>query len=126
MGSMGQERRKRSIGSTEPPYSRSCEGSRERDPDGGPLCDEVLPVFVKRCSSSYSWGLQFPSGAAVGRAPCPTTHKIVSLKPHFVAYDDTVHYSYSRALTRIVFVQHSMLKSMGWISCFFPNYLSYF
>ena len=44
----------------------------------------------KSCLPVCSWGLQFPSGAAEGRAPCPTTHKIVSLKPSFVAYDDTV------------------------------------
>src|SRR5271154_595562 len=113
---MGQEWREGSIGISKSPYFRSCAGSREGDPDGRPLCDEVLPIFANRDLSSYSWGLQFPSGAALGRAPCPTTHKIVSLKPHFVAYDDTVCSSHLCALTETVFVQHSMFKSMGRIS----------
>lgn len=38
----------------------------------------------------FSWPLHFPVGAAEGRAPCPTTHHIVSLLPNFIAYDDTV------------------------------------
>jgi hypothetical protein len=46
----------------------------------------------------FSWPLHFPVGAAEGRAPCPTTHHIVSLLPNFIAYDDTV-FPTSRELT---------------------------
>lgn len=50
-------------------------------------------VLKYSCVEDYlmrSWPLHFPVGAAEGRAPCPTTHHIVSLQPNFIAYDDTV------------------------------------
>jgi hypothetical protein len=46
-----------------------------------------------------SWGLHFPVGAAAGRAPCQTTHNIVSLEPPFIAFDDTVCYPNVYCLT---------------------------